>query len=258
MFFKLTVKNFFARFKTYFICLGIFIFGLSLAVLVFIGGMQLVFSLQPNNLIETAMAYFNNIQINNIYEILNLSILQRLYNDIVVLSGSSSDNVVLGLFIVIAICVFIVYGSFKGSIAVVGTLNKKLVSDKKTKSGAKPLLIKLLIGLVFAVLLTFVMKMWAWSGIFVLLIYVSVDALELIFSLHYVYFSHISISEMFKEKTVIKIMFLYIGWQAFFIIIASLLGFISPIISFIFAIPLLAYNECNITYSVITYYKKKI
>ena len=50
---KLTIKNFFTRFYTYFICLGIFIVDLVLAGIVIIGGVQLVVSIQPNNLYES-------------------------------------------------------------------------------------------------------------------------------------------------------------------------------------------------------------
>ena len=57
---KLTIKNFFTRFYTYFICLGIFIVGLVLAGIVIIGGVQLVVSIQPNNLYESFYNYFLN------------------------------------------------------------------------------------------------------------------------------------------------------------------------------------------------------
>lgn len=255
---KLTIKNFFSRFYTYFICLGIFIVGLILAGIVIIGGVQLVVSIQPNNLYDSFYNYFLSFKINDIYEVLNLSILKRMYEDILNFSGGSADNVSRGIFIVIALAVLVIYGSFKGSVALVGTINKKKLSNKQTKKGISPFFVRLLIGILLSAALTVFMKMWLWSGFVILFVYLFVDAIELILTLHYTYFSNIKLKEMFKNKAVFKIMGLYIGWEAVFVIIATLLGFISPIISFVFAVPFLAYNECNITYTVVEYYKEKI
>jgi hypothetical protein len=256
---KLTIKNFYKRFHTFLICLGIFVFGLIIAALIFIAGVQLVFSLQPNNLIDLVENYFlTSFYIKDVNEILNLSILSRIFDDLLALAGQSAENVSTGLYIVIAISVFVIFISYKLSIMIVGVINKKKLSDKRTKTGAKPLFIKLIIGFVFSIAVTFLMKIWTWSGLFVLLIYLLVDALELILSIHYVYFSNIELKVLFRDKAVPKIMVLYLSWQIIFVIIAVLLGLISPLISFVFAIPFLAYNECNVNYTVITYFKEKI
>ena len=54
---KLTFKNFFARFHNYLICLGIFLLSIIVATLVFIGGMQLVLSIQGGTLVEEVQNY---------------------------------------------------------------------------------------------------------------------------------------------------------------------------------------------------------
>lgn len=255
---KLTFKNFFARFHNYLICLGIFLLSIIVATLVFIGGMQLVLSIQGGTLVEEVQNYFlTSFTINDIFEVLNLSILKRVYNDIMLLAGPNSKDITTGMFIVIAVCVFIVFGSYKGSTALVGVLNKKKLSDKNTKKGIKTLLINLAITLVFTAIATFLMSLWAWSGIFVFLIYLFVDALQNIFSIHYIYFSDVKLNDMLKNKAVIKIMSLYLITDLIWVIIAGLLWLISPIIAVFIVIPLLAYNETNITYTVVIYFKER-
>lgn len=255
---KLTIKNFFTRFHTYLICLGMFILSIVVAVLVFIGGMQLVLSMQGGVLVEEVQNYFlTSFQIKDILEVLNLSILKRVYTDIMIIAGPNSKDVTTGMFIVIAVCVFIVFGCYKGSSSLVSILNKKKLSDKNTKSGVKPLIINLLITLLFSALAAFLMSLWAWSGLIVFLIYLLIDSLENIFSIHYVYFSNVKLKEMFKNKAVLKIMSLYFVSDLILLVIAALLWLISPIIAVFILVPLLAYNETNITYTVVTYYKER-
>lgn len=256
---KLAFKNFFKRFHLYFICLGIFLLSFVVAALIFIGGMQLVLSLQPNNLVDAVQNYFlTSFQIKDVFEVLNLSILERIYNDIIVIAGPSSQNVTTGLIIIVAIAVFVIYIGYKGSSALIAAMNKKKLSNKNTKKGIFSMLINLLIGAGFAALLTFLMSLWKWSGIFVLLIYLLIDAIQNIFSIHYIYFSNVKMSEMFKNKAVLKIMGLFIGSEAIFIIIAALLCLLSPIIAVIIIVPFLAYNETTVTYTVVTYFKETV
>ena len=61
---KLTMVNFFKRFHTYLICLGFFLLSIILSSLIFVGGMQLVLSIQPGNLLAKVENYFlNNFQL---------------------------------------------------------------------------------------------------------------------------------------------------------------------------------------------------
>ena len=52
-------------------------------------------------------------------------------------------------------------------------------------------------------------------------------------------------------------MSLYFVSDLILLVIAALLWLISPIIAVFILVPLLAYNETNITYTVVTYYKER-
>ena len=256
---KLTMVNFFKRFHTYLICLGFFLLSIILSALIFAGGMQLVLSIQPGNLLSEVENYFlYNFQINDINEILNLSIFERVYNDIILIAGDSSAEISNGLLIILGICLFVIFGTYKGSIAFVSAMNKNKLKDKNTKKGIVSFIIKLLIGAGFAAILTYLMSLWTWSGIFVLIIYLLVDAVENIFTVHYVYFSQVKLKEMFKDKSVPKIMGLYLVSDLILVAIAALLCLASPLIAVVIVVPLLAYNETNVTYTVVTYFKENI
>ena len=256
---KLAIKNFFKRFHTFLICFGFFLLSIVIAALIFIGGMQLVLSIQPGDLLPEIQNYFlYDFKINGVNEILDLSIFERVYNDILLIAGGSSDGISIGLLIILGICLFVVFGAYKGSIAVVGAINRNKLKDKNTKKGILAFIIKLIIGAVFAAILTYLMSLWTWSGLIVLVIYLFVDALENIFTLHYVYFSNIKLKEMFKDKSVLKIMGLYLVSDLILIAIAVLLCLASPLIAVVIVVPLLAYNETNVTFTVVTYFKENI
>ena len=83
---KLAIKNFFKRFHTFLICFGFFLLSIVIAALIFIGGMQLVLSIQPGDLLPEIQNYFlYDFKINGVNEILDLSIFERVYNDILLI-----------------------------------------------------------------------------------------------------------------------------------------------------------------------------
>lgn len=251
---RLSIKNFFIRFKYFFICLGILLGALILVALIFVGGMQYIFSLQEG-LSDSVENYFlNQFYIKDVWEILNLSIIERVYNDIMGFAGSGANEVKLHLFILLGFCFVGLYGAFKGSIALINFVTKKKVTTKFTKSGLVPVIIKIIMCLLFSLLLTVLLSLSSWSTLSLIAIYLIVDSVELLFNTYYVYFHNEDIKEFLNLRNSFKISGLFIVSQGMLFVIATLLWLISPIIALFIVVPLLAYNSTNIQYSIVTYY----
>lgn len=233
------------------------LFALVISVLVFIAGIQLVLSVQPNNLVDKVFDYFQyNFYIESAYEILNLSLFKRVAEDVMNLAGPNAESLRTGFFIVIAFVLLLHVFAFKGGEILINYFNKRKLKDQNTRVGFVTLIRKILIGMLFSALLTILLSLSAWSSLVCLLIYLVLESIEIVISVNYVFFKERSLNEIFKDKNSHKIILIY-SLTTFSIITVSIaLWFISPIIAIFVAVPLLAYNSTNVQYSMVEYYKE--
>ena len=248
--------NLFKRFKYFFICFGLILVGFLGAALILYGGLALTFHLQGNELLNEVSEYLRS-GLKNIRptDVISLSIVTKIYHDFINIAGENAYSVKVGITISAVLAVFALYGSYKGGVGLVNYLTKRELRDIKTKHGFVPFLIKLAIGLAFSFALLVLLHLWKWSFIFVLFFYILIDSFEEVITTRYVYFSDVKLKNFIVSKDFIRVMFLYLLFQYVIILIASLLWLVTPWLSILIMIPVLAYSETNIEYTIITTYK---
>ena len=254
---KQCILNFFRRFKYSLICFGLIILGFLGAAGIFYGGLYLTLNLQDGTLLEEVKYYFQT-GFSNLKptDILSLSILTKIYNDMINIAGEQAYNVKVGLTLSAIIAVFAIYGAYKGSVGLVNYLNKRKLRNQKTKHGFTPFVIKICIGLLFSFILMILLHLWAWSSLIILTIYVIIDSFEAVVSTRYIFFSDRSLKDFIFSKDFIRVMGLFLICQYLLIIIASALWFVTPFISLFVMIPLMAYSETNVRYTIVEHFKK--
>ena len=248
--------NFWKRFNYFFICFGLILLGFVVGALLFRAGLTLTLHLQEGDLVNEVSEYLNT-SLSNVKskDIISLSIIIKVYNDIIAIAGNDSNSVMIGITLSAILGVIVVYGAFKGSIALVNYLNKRELRNNKTKHGFTSFIVKLIIGVIFSALLFILLHLWTWSALIVLIIYIFVDSFEEVAMIRYIYFSDQNLKDFIFSKTFIKIMNVFFIYQYSILILAGAFWFLSPFISLFAMVPLLAYSETNIEYTIIATYK---
>lgn len=253
---KKCFQNFFKRFKYFFICFGLILVGFVGGAAIFYGGLRITMLYLDQDLIIELNQYFKDI-VKTIRpsDIISLSIISKIYKDFISMADSDTFIIQFGLTLSAILAVLAVYGSYKGSIAIVNYITKRQFRNKNTKHGFVPFIIKLSIGIAFSLALMLLLHLWTWSFIFVLFFYILIDSFEEVVSIRYVYFNHIKLKDFIFSKSFFNTMSLYLIYQYGILIIASAAWFVTPFISLLIMVPILGYNEANIEYTIIDNYK---
>lgn len=241
---KSALKTYFKNSKYIFIAMGLIYLVVILMIFALTKGVVSVISSVSKETYENIARFvvdtFNGISFE---QAVSIEFYKEFFLGLAEILKTDLQNAVDMLVTVVGITVACILASIMGSQVLCRSLMRKSNANEKSLRGVVAIMIRYLISLIFGYLLVYLNSLWAYSFIFVLLLYFIHNAFENLFTTWIIHFREYKLRDIFNFHNSLKLVladFCLIGVDIAIVAIIYLL--MGGLLAILIAMPLFAYT----------------
>lgn len=241
---KAALKTYFKNSKYIFVAMGLIYLVVILMIFALAKGVISVISSVSKETYENIAQYVvNTFQEITFEQATSLKFYKDFLKGLATILKTDIQNAKNMIIDVVVLSVACVLASMLGSQVLCRSLMRKTSSDEKSFRGVAAMLIRYVVSLCFGYLLVYLNYLWAYSFIFVLLVYFIHNAFENLFTTWIIYFRQYKITDIFNFHNSLKLVLSGFTLIAVNIVIVLIIYLImGAVFAVLIAMPLFAYT----------------